>query len=335
MNKQKIIFLLNKYRRNIISPEEYDEFLSQVNQLSDNDLSEILHSEWDHSVNASSSDLYSNVHHEILMNINKQIGHEVQPKRSMFANSYLLKVAASLVILFFIGLSVNMYIDQQTLNRSLEKAITVNAGKGERATVTLPDGSVVKLNSESQLSYQQNFGLNNRQVFLLGEGYFEVKKNPKKEFIVMTKFVKVRVTGTTFNLLCYDKYNQAEMALVDGSVMISALQSPEKEYKVSPNQKAVFDKKSGTLRIENSINKFETAWVKTELVFHSEPLKNVLLLVGRKYGFSIKFKDYSLMNESYTGCFDSEDIEEVLSILTKHFKFKYLIWKNEIIITNQ
>ena len=334
MNKQRLSFLLKKYRFNTICPEEYSEFLTQVNQLSDNDLREIFNIEWNQSIDSSSSDSYAGVCDKILMSINNRTGLGSQKKHFIFANNFVIKIAVSLVILFFVGLTVNMYIDQRMLCSSLEKVITVNAGKGERATVTLPDGSVVKLNSESQLTYPQNFGLDDRQVFLLGEGYFEVKKNPKKEFIVMTKSVKVRVTGTTFNLSCYDSCDQVEMALIKGSVAISALQFPEKEYKVSPMQKAVFDKKSGILHIENSMNEFETAWVKTDLCFHSEPLKNVLLLVGRKYGFSIEFKDYSLMNEKYTGYFDSENIEEVLSILTKHFKFKYHIRKNEIMITN-
>lgn len=335
MNKQRLSFLLNKYRLNTICPEEYDELLSQVNRLSDNDLAEILYVEWNHSLNSSLSDSYGGMHDKILMSINNRTGQGFQKKRFIFTNNFIIKIAASLVILFFVGWAVNMYIDQRILSHSLDKAITVNAGKGEKATVTLADGSVVKLNSESQLSYQQNFGLKNRQVFLQGEGFFEVKKNPKKEFIVMTKSVKVRVTGTTFNLSCYDRCDQVEMALIKGSVMISALQFPEKEYKVSPMQKAVFDKKHRTLRIVNSRNEFETAWVKTELTFHSEPLRNVLMLVGSKYGYSVKLKDHYLMNEKYTGCFDTEDLEEVLLILTKHFKFKYHIRQNEIIIMNQ
>jgi len=334
MNKQRLSFLLNKYRLNTICPEEYAEFLTQVNLLSDKELKEFFNIEWDQFISSSSSDLYGEVHDEILMSINNRTGHGFEKKRFMFSNNYIIRIAASLVIFLFLGLAVNMYIDKKTLCFSLKNEISVNAGKGEKATVTLPDGSVVKLNSESQLTYQQNFGLDNRQVFFLGEGYFKVKKNPKKEFIVMTKSVKVRVTGTTFNLSCYDRCDQVQMALIEGSVMISALQFPEKEYKVSPNQKAIFDKKSGVLHIENSLNEFDTAWVKTKLTFHSEPLKNVLSLVGRKYGFSIKLEDYTLLNERYTGCFDSENIDDVLSILTKHFKFKYQIRKNTIFISN-
>mgnify|MGYP001472807545 FL=1 len=73
--------------------------------------------------------------------------------------------------------------------------------RGEKITVKLPDGSTVKLNSGSSITYPEMFLDDRREVVLKGEGFFDVKKNQKQPFIVMANKAKVKVLGTSFNRL--------------------------------------------------------------------------------------------------------------------------------------
>ena len=91
--------------------------------------------------------------------------------------------------------------------------------RGGEYTVTLSDGTVVYLNSGSELRYPVAFGVERRDVFLSGEGYFEVAKDAKRPFFVNADKLKIRVYGTSFNVNTYNLAN-VETVLVEGKIGI-------------------------------------------------------------------------------------------------------------------
>ena len=122
-----------------------------------------------------------------------------------------------------------------------EQDVIVRSGDSGTSQVTLPDGTLVRLNANSSLTYQQNFGQDNRKVKLSGEGYFEVKKNTEKKFIVNTGYIDVTVLGTKFNLYAYEDKDIIEMALVEGHVNVSTSQPPYQTICVKPNEKVTYN----------------------------------------------------------------------------------------------
>lgn len=118
-----------------------------------------------------------------------------------------------------------------------EQDVIVRSGDSGTSQVTLPDGTLVRLNANSSLTYQQNFGQDNRKVKLSGEGYFEVKKNTEKKFIVNTGYIDVTVLGTKFNLYAYEDKDIIEMALVEGHVNVSTSQPPIRLFALNPMKK--------------------------------------------------------------------------------------------------
>ena len=106
--------------------------------------------------------------------------------------------------LFTTGLTVLYYIQHQEIQTLAEQNVVVHSRDSGTSLITLPDGTLVHLNTNSSLTYQQNFGQDNRKVKLSGEGYFEVKKDAKKKFIVNTEYMDVTVLGTKFNLYAYE-----------------------------------------------------------------------------------------------------------------------------------
>lgn len=117
---------------------------------------------------------------------------------------------------------------------------------GSQTKVVLPDGSVVCLNSGSVLKYDPAFVRNkNREVYLVGEGYFEVHKNTEKPFIVHTEDLNIKVLGTVFNIRAYKEEPNIEVALVEGKVNVFSQSEEKGNIVLRPNQRAVYDKKQG------------------------------------------------------------------------------------------
>ena len=113
--------------------------------------------------------------------------------------------------MYFTG---NQRLSDQTLSYSVESP------RGSKLKLSLPDGTSVWLNADSKLLYDNNFGINNRNVTLCGEGYFEVSKNKNLPFQVVSDDIKVEVLGTKFNVKNYPEDPNIKVALLEGSVML-------------------------------------------------------------------------------------------------------------------
>lgn len=314
-----------KYQAEQISREEFRELREEINNHSDEELFPVLldsWNNWDTNESLSSEDARS-----LLVRIRQEMNMIPAPDVRRFN---WRQIAAAIAFLIMGSLSVYLYVDNHEITQLADRIMEVKVGKGERVSITLPDGTAVKLNSESLLSYKQDFGKKDRRVSLSGEGYFEVQKDARKKFVVNTEFMDVEVTGTSFNVYAYSDKDLMEMALVQGSVIVSSVHPPFEKMNVVPNEKVIYNKKTGEMKKVTSSNVLETAWVSKELVFRSEPLEEVLKRVGRKYGVSFDITDSSLIKDTYTGVFDKEEIEEVMNILEIHYGFDYRIKGDEI-----
>ena len=319
--KNKVTGLLNKFRIGEISPAEFQELKSGMHDITDRELKDMIYNEWDTFTNYKSlpkekiEELYSNLH---------IIGSDTKPK--FVIKRYWMQIAASLLFIIASTLTVFTFMQSQEIQSLAEQNVVIRSGDYGKSIVALPDGTIVHLNAKSSLTYSQDFGREKRKVKLSGEGFFEVKKDAKKKFIVGTGYMDVTVLGTKFNVYAYENKNLIEMSLVEGSVNITTQQPPYRSINVKPNEKVVFNKSTGKLTHTHTNNKMETAWMKKELVFRSEPLKNVFNCLSRKYAVTFDVNDNSLLNDLYTGSFEDENIELIMRVLKIHYNFEY---KNE------
>jgi transmembrane sensor len=319
-DKSDIQSLLRKYIAKTITADELREFRALLKDCTAEEMKSLFQSEWDSMGDVESLDP------ALKMSMFAEIQRRIQPQHRVHWVRWSIGIAASVLILLLSTLSYYLYSTGTCkVNELSARNIEVKVAKGERVTVTLPDGSVVRLNSESVLSYHQNFGLDDRNVNLNGEGFFDVTHNANQPFIVHTHCLNVKVLGTRFNVYAYEKSDSIEMDLVKGCVDVTTVNPPYQSMRVSPNQKVIYSKSTGQMRLIRTTNKFETAWLTNQLVFRSVPLKEVLNLVGRKYGVTFNIDDNISMNDLYTGVFDEKDINEVMDILKINYKFKYRI----------
>jgi transmembrane sensor len=315
-----IQLLLRKYISKTITVDELREFRTLLKNCPAADVKSMFQSEWDSMGDVESLDA------SLKFSMFAEIQKRIRPHKSVRWIRWSIGVAASVLILLLSTLSYYLYsTGTRKASELSERNIEVKVAKGERVTVTLPDGSIVRLNSESVLSYHQNFGLEDRNLNLNGEGFFDVVHNADQPFVVHTHCLNVKVLGTRFNVYAYENSDSVEMDLVKGCVDVTTVNPPYQSMRVIPNQKVIYSKSTGKMKLIRTSNKFETAWLTNQLVFRSVPLKEVLNLVGRKYGVTFNIDTDKFVNDLYTGVFDEKNINEVMDILKINFKFKYRI----------
>lgn len=320
--------LIRKYISNVLTADELMALRQAVQESSDNEIASILEKEWN-SLKVVEP-INESIRCQMFAKIESQIGLKQYPIRRFGRN--ILKYASIVLLLVLSVLSLYLFIDNRQMTALTANQISVKTATGERTTVKLPDGTTVRLNGKSELDYKQDFGLKNRQVQLTGEGFFSVAHNAEKKFIVNTKFIDIEVFGTQFNVYSYENKDKVEMALVKGHVKVVANRPPYQVLDVHPNQKIVYEKRSGKMQLIETDNQLETAWMTHDLVFRSEPLKTVLECIARKFGLSIHTDRTINLNDTYTGMFDETNIREVIQILSIHYGFNYQIRENTIYI---
>lgn len=155
--------------------------------------------------------------------------------------------------------------------------------RGGEFGVTLEDGSKVWLNAESELRYPVCFIGKTRTVYLSGEAYFEVKRDAGRPFIVNVDEAQVKVYGTRFNVN-NRVAGKVETVLVEGSVGITGR---GEEVRLAPDQKALYDKASGTITVEKVDVTSYVAWKEGNFVFSNEPLENIMDKLVLWYDFEV------------------------------------------------
>ncbi|MRG46994.1 DUF4974 domain-containing protein [Chitinophaga sp. SYP-B3965] len=236
------------------------------------------------------------------------------------------------------------------------KLATTDAGMKTR--IRLSDGSMVWLNAGSTLKYPPKFDKETREVFLSGEGYFDVQQHAGKPFIIHTEKMDIRVLGTTFNVRSYKDEGFEETALISGAVEVLVKEANKvRRVLLQPNQKLVVSdlkhikaKNEGTTIIEQSENMIierkalsaigsmdsgqvvETAWVRNRFLFENETLELIARRLERWYGIKIIIQDPQLSALRFTGRADNLSLEKLLAILQEIQSFNYSIEDDTVII---
>lgn len=191
---------------------------------------------------------------------------------------------------------------------------------GCRSFINLPDSSKVWLNAGSRLKYPVRFGSEERRVELEGEAFFEVESDKEKPFIVRTKKMDVKATGTAFNVEAYQAGDRTAVTLVEGVV---DLKSGNKELHLSPNERIDYDHATSKYkRFDNDLYKWYS-WKDGILAFRNDPLEYVFKRIGQTYNIDFRIKDSSLTYYIYHATFEGESLDEILHLLELSAPIRY------------
>lgn len=203
---------------------------------------------------------------------------------------------------------------------------------GQRAQLTLHDGTTAWLNAGSTLTYPAQFSKRQREVTLVGEAYFDVAENHEIPFVVKTQQLTMEVLGTEFNVYSYPESGYSQVSLVEGSVRVSKPGEKEKSVLLSPNQQVTLC--NNTLKLEKLTNPEHLLWRNGIYAFDNERLIDIIKKLELYYDVTIKVEDPNIFDVRYTGKFRQRDgIDEILYILQKIQTFKILKDKEKNIIT--
>lgn len=218
------------------------------------------------------------------------------------------------VILLCIGLGVGSYVYFQKPAMTYPKEYIVSAEKGQRASLTLPDGTKVWLNSHTYITYDTDYGYKERAVSLSGEAYFEVAKDTERRFVVKAGELEVEALGTTFNVKAYEEDTESTATLFEGSIRAVA---GNKIAVLSPSQQVCFNKENKSFRVKHSANSFYARmWRNNELAFERETLEDIALLMNRMYNVQIHFKSEKIKHYRFSGVIRNNSLGNVFKIIS-------------------
>ncbi|CDD92776.1 putative uncharacterized protein [Bacteroides intestinalis CAG:315] len=244
----------------------------------------------------------------------------------------LYKYAVAILLFGFIS-----YFSYQKGENSLRNAlaeIEVEAPSGSQTRLHLPDGTTVLLNSDSRITYAQDFGVNSREVTLQGEGYFEVAHNQKIPFYVKTEDVQVRVLGTKFNFRDYPEDGEVVVSLIEGKVALKNKIRQEADLVLMPDEQMVLDKKEKVMKKESMNAQAVLQWAEGCLSFDETPLLEVAKILERSYDVEIEFTEESLKELRFYGNFNrtKQGLNDILNALSATGKVHYMLKGEKIVL---
>ena len=202
--------------------------------------------------------------------------------------------------------------------------LQVYVPKGKTDTVVLPDSSRVCMNSDTYLIYPEKFG-KTRKIFINGEAFLDVNKDPNKEFVVSAKSVDIVVHGTSFNVRSYADEPYTETRLYEGSV---SLFFAGKSIRLEPGQQVTVDDNT----MESSFERFDVnhsrTWKDGSFIFRNKGLDEITSYLEKIFNVRILICDASLLSKKYFVAISSNlELEEMLSAI--NFKSEMNITKTE------
>jgi hypothetical protein len=257
-------------------------------------------------------------------------------------NSTWIKFAASVTIFIFLGtfayfLLGDIYFGEKSelsvTNKNIEwQIMSVPAGK--KMSFTLPDGSTIKLNGASSLRFKKYFQSSDlREVYLEGEAFFSVAKNPKKPFIVHTSYSDIKVLGTSFNVNAFAENKEIEVAVETGKVLVNKKSDMGISDSLTLVRGEVAYLKPHAPSIEKgNFNPDSPSWKNGVLVFENASFNEITMSLKRWYG--VEFKVNKEVNErgGYNARFKNQNLVNVLESMKYSLKFEYKLVDSKVII---
>ena len=183
----------------------------------------------------------------------------------------------------------------------------------ELIKLTLPDGSLVWLNSSSEIKFPKNFVKpSERIVQLKGEAFFDVTPDKNRPFKIYSDSLITTVYGTSFNIRAYESEKESSVAVSSGKV---GVQSRFISYSVMllPSDKVTL--KSGKLNKSKVDNKDVNSWINGELIFEQTPMPEVLNVLARRYNVTIQGEQNNYRDCKLTARFKNKSLSAILITL--------------------
>ena len=205
-----------------------------------------------------------------------------------------LKIAAAISVLLVSALYISNNVGKSAPVLEMNKIVVP---PGQRANLTLSDGTNVWLNACSEMTYPASFSEDIRRVSLKGEAYFDVRKDEVHPFVVRTRFGEVTVLGTAFNINAYNDADACYTTLVYGKVNFST--PDQNTITLAPGEQAVASSRGIEKRVVD-VNEY-IGWAQGVYVFNNKRLGDIMKTFERWYDVHVYYEKESLRDLTYSG----------------------------------
>ncbi len=243
---------------------------------------------------------------------------------------WVIRVAAAVIVGFGVGVFYMYKTTQSDITPQVVSQHEVVVPLGSRSTLVLADGTKVWLNAGSRLQYATDFGQIIREVYLEGEGYFDVTPDQQHPFRIQANGQTVEVLGTSLNVRAYSDEESIVTALIEGSVKVYGKQG--KEVVLQPGQQLTYVKKDHSYQIDNFNPDVFISWKTGKYIFENTRFEDIIHILERGFNISIQLENELLKDKTYTARFENgESLENILDVIKRNAKYTYE-YKNGIIV---
>lgn len=259
------------------------------------------------------------------------------------------RVAAALAFILVSIFLVKRYFfdavsESNTIVSSVGKTIRFVNTTNTIHKLALQDGSIVTLQPGSELKYPETF-TSKREVYLVGEAFFEVAKDAEHPFLVYTNEVTTKVLGTSFRIKAYEQEKEIIVAVKTGKVSVftqsrldsTSAKSAAQEFILTPNQQVVYDRKEA-LAVRSAVQKSPGNVTKQPvqvLSYTNAPVASIFKTLEESYGVNIQFNEEVLTGCTLTSDMTDENLYQQLEIICNALGARYEVTETSIVIDAQ
>lgn len=241
--------------------------------------------------------------------------------------SHLRPWAVAASLFFIVGVTaVWLYFNSQPSAPAAiqeQKWLTKATGNGMKLTFKLPDGSMVRLNANSSITFPEEFADSLREVRLDGQAFFEVEKNTDAPFLVKTDLLQVKVLGTSFDVLAYPDEPKQRVALATGEVSVYSEDGLQEV--LHPLEMLSYSKEKKEMVKEVFDPMKVLGWKEGIIHFENTSFPEVLKTLERWYGVEISIRPSVKFKGRFNGRFDNQSLENVLRGIAYSEGFQFRI----------
>lgn len=252
--------------------------------------------------------------------IHNQISSNQTKIRKLFSNPIYRMAAAVLVAAVILVSGYKAFFSPSSSVKMLE----ITAVDQVLNTFTLPDGTLVSLNSDTKVFYPQQFGNKTREVTIEGEAFFEVKPDQNKPFIIRAGKAQIKVLGTSFSVSAYPETKFIEVIVQTGRVQVknqaTEILEQSEELILTPGDKGTLVYASNTLLKTINQDPNFLAWKTHNLIFKATSLREVIVNLEKVYKVNIRLADPKLNERLLTVQFNNEPLDFILKVIEKTLK---------------
>ncbi len=271
--------------------------------------------------------------------VSTELKFNINHNRNRFHIRNIHHYAAAAVLFILLGGGILFYTQHNAFNQP-EYGVMADANSFFQTTdvqtkqITLPDGSKIHLNRGTKLSYASDkFNRRQREVWLTGEAFFEVAKNPDKPFIIHTGDMVTTVRGTSFNVKAYPQLNENVVSVKTGKVEISAQNAVL--AMLTPGKQVIYNASTGKSDTQE-VNLSEiAAWSDGRLVLNNASITELKLRIKQQFGAEVQINTQTLESVKMNAVFYKDaTLQNVMEIISGLYGIRYEITKSGNVIIN-